>query len=141
MPGIAKARDTLVFDMQSFSVTLTGVLEQVLSGSGHASSGGLKFLVADDLTAVSLPAGYTSAQYSIPGQGLLSVEVIDLSSFSDLLFDDGRPAIRDDATGTAKFTRLMQAQQPGSPPVPDATSSYSGTWFLRSAGPTAEIAR
>ncbi|CAG0964768.1 hypothetical protein ANRL2_01169 [Anaerolineae bacterium] len=98
-----------------------------LKGSGPATLDGKKICVDGDEKDVSVPGCvYVTPQYSIPGTGTLKIAALAGDQKATKTKTGGKAALLKGGNFTAKFEVQSPAQQPGTPPVPDATPQYSG---------------
>jgi hypothetical protein len=100
-----------------------------LIGTGKAKINGKPICIDGDEKKVIVPGcSYMTAQYSIPGMGILSIQSLAGNQKAKKTKSKGKPVLLKGASFTAKFQVTVPAQQPSAPaPIPDATPQYSGT--------------
>ena len=99
-----------------------------LKASGPATLNGKKLAVDGDEKDVSVPGCmYMTPQYSIPGTGTLKIASLAGDQKAKKTTSGGKPVLLKGSTFTASFEVQSPAQQPATPPVPDATPKYTGS--------------
>jgi hypothetical protein len=99
-----------------------------LAGSGKCTVTGKPVCVDGDEKKVIVPGcTYMTAQHTIPGVGTLSIKSLGGDQKAKKAKSGGKPVLLKGSTFTAKFQVMTPAQQPGPPPIADATPEYSGT--------------
>ena len=121
--------DQVMF-LPAFAPATVVVLPGKLEGSGPATIGGKKICVDGDEAKVSV-AGctYMTPQCPIPGAGTLKISALAGDQMATKTKTGGKAVLLKGGTFTAKFEVQSPAQQPAppGPPVPDATTQYSGS--------------
>ena len=110
-----------------FGIAAVVVRPGDLQGSGPATIGGKKICVEGDESKVSVPGCmYTAGAFSIPGTGTLKIDSLGGDQTAKKTKTGGKAVLLKGTMFTAKFEVQSPAQQPGAPPVPDSTLSYTG---------------
>jgi hypothetical protein len=122
--------DRVLF-LPAFTPAIVVVQPGTLEGSGPATIDGKKICVDGDEANVAVRGcTYMTPQYSIPGVGTLKISALAGDQKATDTRTGGKPVLLKGSSFTASFDVQSPAQQPppgpGSP-VPDATSSYSGS--------------
>jgi len=117
--------------MPTFGAATVVVQPGTLSASGPATLNGSALCVDGDEGSVSVPGCmYMTPQYSIPGTGTLSIDSLASDQVAEKTRTGGTAVMLKGSTFTAKFEVQSPAMQPppgpGSP-IPDSTTSYSGS--------------
>jgi len=99
-----------------------------LKGSGPATIGGKKVCVEGDEISVSVPGcTYMTPQYSIPGNGTITIKKLGSDQKAEKTRTGGNPVLLKGSVCDAEFMVLVPAQQPGpAAPVLDPTIKYAG---------------
>jgi len=100
-----------------------------LMGSGKAKINGNPICVdGDEKKVLVIGCTYTTAQHTIPGVGMLSIQSLAGNQKAQKTESGGKPVLLKGASFQAKFQVMVPAQQPSFPsPIPDATPQYAGT--------------
>jgi len=118
--------DTAQF-LPAFGAAMVVVQPGTMQGSGPATLNGKALCIEGDEGNVSVPGCmYMTPQYSIPGVGTLSIDALANDQIATKTQTGGTALLLKGGQFNAKFEVQSPAQQPASPPVPDATPSYSG---------------
>jgi hypothetical protein len=118
--------DQAVF-IPAFGAAVVVVRPGRMMATGMTSLMGKKICLKGDETKVMIPGCvYTTPVYSIPGVGTLKINALGGNQTSKKTKSGGKEVIVKGSTFTAVFEVQTPAQQPGPPPVPDATPQYSG---------------
>ncbi len=121
--------DLAIFE-PTFGAAIVVPLPGTLTGSGPATLGGKPICVEGDEGSVSVPGClYSTAQYSIPGVGTLSISGLAGDQVATKTRSGGTAVMLKGGQFNAAFAVDAPAMQPvpGSSPVPDATPDYSGS--------------
>ncbi len=119
--------DLLQFDSQFGNRTVIPTGPMMIRGTGHATINQRHVCVVGDETKVQIPATYTSANFTIPGAGTLTI--------ASLGADQQVPTCKSNAAlivkgqqFTARFTGSSPAQDPSGPsPDPSYLTPTMGT--------------
>ena len=121
--------DTAMF-LPAFGAAVVVVQPGTITGSGPATHDGTSLCVEGDESSVSVPGCmYMTPQYSIPGTGTLSIDSLASDQVATKTKTGDTALLLKGSQFNAKFEVQSPAQQPPpgtSPPIPDATPSYSG---------------
>lgn len=99
-----------------------------VKGTGTKTTAGNKVAISgDDKSWTMRGIAYTTAAASIPGTG--NIEFTWPSESSTMTSND-KAVMINSGTGTWKLTPTAPAKIPGSPPVPDASPSHTGTFTI-----------
>lgn len=122
--------DTVEFE-SSFGDASVVVQSGTMIGSGHGSVDGYPMCIDGDegkMVPVG-PVAYTTKTHTIPGQGLLSIDSLASDQLATQTSCDGTAVILVGSKFNAKFTVVVPAMQPQSPPAtptPDNNTEYKG---------------
>jgi len=120
--------DKAIF-LPTFGAAIVVPQPGTLEGSGPATLKGKTLCVDGDEKKVSV-AGcvYMTPQYCIPGTGTLKIDSLASDQKAQKTSTGGKVVILKGKQFNAKFEVQSPAQQPAppGPPVPDATTQYSG---------------
>ncbi|WP_455872279.1 hypothetical protein [Serratia proteamaculans] len=123
--------DNLEFDKMfgNRQVTITGIAK--ISGSGHATIGNKKMCVLGDEKKVMLPATYSIAGYSAPGQGMVTITALNGTQFIPTCTSIAPLITEGQGTFSALFTPTVPAIGPPPSNVPDVPAPTPGTGKLK----------
>lgn len=135
--------DTVLIDgdqamfLPVFGAAVVVVQPGTLRASGEATVGGKKVCIEGDERSVSVPGCmYVTAQHPIPGTGTLEIASLADSHKARTMRSAGTPVLLLGGQFDARFKVQSPAQQPtAGPPVPDASTSYSGQGRFVSTNP------
>jgi len=117
--------------LPNFGAAIVVVQPGKMAGSGPTTVGDKKVCVDGDESSVAVRGCmYMTPQYSIPGTGTLEIDSLAGDQKASKTKSGGTPVLLVGSTFTAKFTVQSPAQQPPpgpGPPIPDATTEYSGS--------------
>lgn len=111
----------------TFGMAIVMVQPGILTGTGKGTVVGKPVCIEGDEKNVSIAGcSYIAGPYSIPGIGTLKIDALAGDQKALKTNCNGKAVLLKGTMFTAKFEVQSPAQQPSSPPVPDATPSYSG---------------
>lgn len=119
--------DTVIFNPGFGAATIVPV-PGTLAGTGRSNATGKPACVDGDEKNVIVPGvTYMTPTHSIPGVGILKIDALGGDQKAKKTKSGGKAVLLKGSTFTAKLQVMVPAQQPATPPVPDATPEYSGT--------------
>ncbi len=119
--------DTVNF-LPSFGAAVVVPLPTTIAGTSSKAkvTGKPACLVGDEKDVKSAGCMYIAGGYVIPGTGTLKIDKLNSDQLSQKVSIEGKKVILRGSTFDAVFEVQSPAQQPGTPPVPDSTTKYSG---------------
>lgn len=133
MPFIVVMGDSVIFDAAFSGATVVVQPGTMLAASGRGKAGAAVCVVGDEASVLVAGCTYTTTTHSTPGVGILSIESLGDAQKAGKVKSGGKQVILADGDFTAKFQVATPAQQPAAPnPIPDTTTSYSGTGHFES---------
>src|SRR5690349_8862572 len=121
----------IVTFLPNFNPAIVAVQPGKLTGSGKITIQNKKVCIEGDEKNVSVTGcNYVTPIHSIPGTGTLKIEALATDQKARKSICDGKAILLKGGLFTAKFEVQSPAQQPPpgpGAPIPDSTSSYTGT--------------
>ena len=118
------AKFNRTFGQAIFSTEYSGDL----IGTGKDKINGKLVCVDGDERRVTVrDCAYKTPTHSKEGKGMLFIESLAGNQKAKKTKSGGKPVLLKGGEFKAKFTVLVPAQQPSTPPIPDTTLQYSGT--------------
>ena len=132
--------DTVIVDgdlalfMPNFGAAIVVPVPGTITASGKPTVQGKAVCVDGDEASVEVQGVvYMTPQYSIPGTGTLKIDALGGDQLATKVTADDTALILKGSTFNAVFEVMAPAQQPSAPsPVPDSTTSYSGSGNFQS---------
>lgn len=87
----------------------------------------LAVALTSDIEAQTLSVNYAAGSFVTPGAGTITYKWPNKAAN---LFKDGEAVLINSGVGNWSMEVTTPAIQPGSPPVPDPSSSYTGTFTI-----------
>ncbi|MNJ18643.1 hypothetical protein D3C77_129490 [compost metagenome] len=131
MSWVIVDKDKLEFDEKFGNRTVSIVGNAEISGSGHAEIKGKKVCVLGDEKKVVLQATYTIEGYQSPGNGLVTINALNGSQFTQGCTSNAPLIIEGEGTFVALFTPTAPAIGPPPASIPDVPAPTPGTGKLK----------
>ena len=129
----------LVNFLPSFPPAIVVVQPGMLKATGGDPVFGRKMCVEGDERLLMVPGcAYMTPQYSVPGVGTLTIQLLHPSNVARKTRSNGKKVLLKGAPFIARFQVTAPAMMvmPGGPQVPDSMAFYTGSGSFTSVGST-----
>ncbi len=128
MPDLIIVDGDMVNFLPSFGAAVVVPIPTTIAGTASKTkvTGRPLCLEGDEKDVKSAGCMYVAPPYVIPGSGTLKIDKLNSDQLTEKTKVEGKKVILQGSMFDAVFEVQSPAQQPGSPPVPDSTTKYSG---------------